>query len=478
MLKILPDYTKDNETAGKREAMHPMLILVIVVILCAILSYIIPAGQYDYALSEDAGRELVVPDSFRFIERTPVSLLSLLMSLTLGMQEAGYIIFFLMIIGGMFAIINGTGALNIALANGLKKLKGRELLLIPILMVVFGCGSAFCGNFEEFLVFVPLVLACCITVGFDSLTAVGIIFIAATAGYAGSVTNAFTEGVAQNIAGIPLFSGMSLRVVLFICLELVSILYVMMIGRAVRKNPKFSGAYAYDEKYNRGKKINLDNIDTLSPRQVYVITIFVIGMIFAVVGIIKWDYYIDELAGVFLAVGILGGIVGGQKPKEICDNFIKGCKDMLLPCLMIGLANAAILLLTEANVMDTILHSLAGVLQRFPGPVMPVGMFIFHEIFNVIVPSGSAQATITMPLMIPLADKVGMTRQTAVLAYQLGDAFTNILAPTGGEILAALAICRVPFSKWVKYLLPLFIIWWLVAFVFLLYAASTGFGPL
>ena len=478
MLKILPDYTKKNESETQKKALHPMLLLVIIVVFCALLSFIIPAGVYDRVVMEETGREIVVPDSFHYVERTPESLLTFLMSLTLGLQEASYIIFFLMIIGGMFAIINGTGALNVAMANVLKRIKGRELLMIPILMTFFGCGAAFCGNFEEFLVFVPLILACCITVGFDSLTAVGIIFIAATAGYAGSITNAFTEGLAQDIAGIPRFSGMGLRVVMFICLLLVSILYVMLIARAVKKSPGFSGAYVYDEEYNKGKRINLDNVPKLSRRQVYAIVIFALGMIFAVFGIIKWGYYVDELAGIFLAVGIIGGIAGGLKPKDICEYFIKGCKDMLLPCIMIGLANAVIVILNNANVMDSILHWLTGILQKFPGPVMPIGMFIFHEIFNIIVPSGSAQAAITMPLMTAFADKVGMTRQTAVLAYQLGDAFTNIMAPTGGEILAALAICKVPFSKWVKYLLPLFIIWWFVAFVFLLFAASTGFGPL
>ncbi|MCR5406140.1 MAG: AbgT family transporter [Lachnospiraceae bacterium] len=477
MLKLFTNIEKSNESGKRKEAMHPMILMVIVVALCAFFTYIIPAGEYERVINEETERETVVPDSFQYVERTPASVLKLLMSLTLGMQEASGIIFFLLIIGGMFAIINGTGALNVGMANVLKRLKGRELLLIPILMICFGCGSAFCGNFEEFLVFVPLVLACCITVGFDSLTAVGIIFISATAGYAGSITNAFTEGTAQKIADIPLFSGMSLRIVLFISLEIVSIGYVMWLAHMVKVNPKFSGSYLYDEEYNKGKKIKLDNVSRLSNRQIYALIVFLLGMIFAVFGMIRWGYYVDELAAIFLAVGIIGGAVGGLKPKDICEYFVKGCKDMILPCIMIGLANAAIVILNDADVLDTVLHSLSGILQKFPESVMPIGMFIFHELFNIIVPSGSAQASITMPLMTALADKVGMTRQTAVLAYQLGDAFTNIMVPTGGEILAALAICKVPFGKWVKYLFPLFVIWWLVAFVFLLYASSTGFGP-
>lgn len=478
MRNIFRDFNVGDDEKNRHEAMHPMILLVIIVVLCALLSYIIPAGQYERVLNEETGREMVVPGSFTYVERTPVSLLAVLTSITLGMQEASYIIFFLLIIGGMFGIINGTKALNVAVANLLKALKGRELLLIPLLMIFFGCGSAFCGNFEEYLIFVPLVLAICITVGYDSLTAVGIIFIAATAGYGGAITNTFTIGNAQEIASLPRFSGLGLRIVLFISLELVSIAYVMWMAKAVKNNPKFSGCHVYDEKYNKGKIINLENVGKLTSRQSLTIIVFLLGMAFSVFGVIKWGFYVDELSAIFLAAGVIGGLVGGLKPGEICEHFVKGCKDMVLPCIMIGLANSAILLLGNANIMDTILHALSDMVQKFPAPIMPIGMFIFHEIFNVFVPSGSAQAFSTMPLMMALADKVEITRQTAVLAYQLGDAFTNILAPTGGEILAALAICRVPFGKWVRYLLPLFIIWWLVSFIFLLYAGSVGYGPM
>lgn len=468
---------KDKSTKSKK-ALNPLLLMAIVVCLCAVVTYIVPAGQYEISYNEAVGKDVIDPDSFMFIERTPVTPFQLLQSLTLGMQKGAYVICFLLIIGGMFGILNGTGALNVGIANILKNIQGKEFLMIPILMIFFGCGSAFCGNFEEFLVFVPLILACSITVGFDSLTAVGIIFMSATAGYGGGITNPFTVGAAQEIAGLPRFSGMNLRIILFIVLELASIIYVLSYTILIKKNPKLSISYDYDLEHNQDKKINLDNIPEFTLRQLFVVIAFVIGIIYSVWGIIKMDYYIDELSAIFLAVGIIGGVVGGLKPAEICDKFVKGCGDMLLPGIMIGLANAAVLLLQNANVMDTILHALAGVLTELPNTLMACGMFLFHLIFNVIVPSGSTQANITMPLMTVLADSSGITRQTAVLAYQLGDSFTNVLAPTGGEILAALAICRVPFSKWVKFLLPLFIIWCVIALVFLVYATQTGYGPL
>ena len=468
----------DKKDVKNMKTTNPLLLMIIVVCVCAALTYIIPAGQYEISFNEAVGKEVIDPDSFTYIERTPATPFQLLKSMTLGMQEGAYVICFLLIIGGMFGILNGTGALNVGIANILKKIKGREFLMIPILMIFFGCGAAFCGNFEEFLVFVPLVLACCITVGYDSMTAIGIIFMAAAAGYGGGITNPFTVGTAQEIAGLPRFSGMNLRIALFIVLELASIIYVLLYTKLVKKNKKLSISYAYDLEHNQDKKIKLDNIPEFTMRQLFVVIVFSIGIIYSIWGIIKMDYYVDELAGIFLAVGIISGIIGGLKPSDICDKFINGCKDMLLPGIMIGLANSAVLLLKDANVMDTILHSLDELLTSIPNTLMACGMFLFHLVFNVFVPSGSAQANITMPLMTTLADSSDITRQTAVLAYQLGDAFTNILAPTGGEILAALAICKVPFGKWLKFLLPLFIIWCVIALVFLVFATQTGYGPL
>ena len=463
--------------ANKKKETHPMLILLVVVILCAIATYIIPAGTYNTTLDEEIGSEIIDVSSFKFIHRTPADFGDLCMSFTLGLQNASALIFFLLIIGGMFGIVNGTGALNLSLANIMKKIKGREYLMIPIIMLLLGCGSTFCGNFEEFLVFVPLILACCITAGYDSLTAVGIIFFAASAGYGGGITNAFTVGKAQEIAGLPTFSGMSLRITLFLTLEAISFLYVIWYAHMIKKNPKLSGAYIYDQEYNQNKNLNLNNIPALSVRQAAVILVFIVGMVLAAIGVVIEGYYVDELSAIFLVVGGLCGLLGKLSPSEICKKFVRGSRDMLLPCFMIGLANGAVILLQDANVLDTVLHYASELLALLPSYLMAWGMFIFHLLFNVIVPSGSVQATATMPVMVPLADSAGITRQTAVLAYQLGDAFTNVLAPTGGEILAALAICRVPFGKWVRFLLPLFLMWVIIAFIFLIYAVNIGYGP-
>lgn len=458
------------------KALNPMLFLVAIMLIVTVASYIVPVGSYDRVMVD--GQEIVDPESYHSVERSPITPFNLLVSVTLGMQRGSAIIFFLLIIGAMFAILDGTGAINAGMTNIVRAMKGKEFLMIPVCMIVFGMGSAFCANFEEFLAFVPLVLACCLTMGFDSLTAVGIIFCAAAAGYGGAITNAFTTGIAQSIAGLPMFSGMGLRIAVFVVLLTVSIIYVTWHALRVKKNPQLSSTYEMDLVTAKNVALNVDNSVPLTTRQKIVLVIFVGGIAFTVYGIIVKGYYIDELAGIFLAIGIIGGLVGGLRPGEICEHFEKGCVNMLFPCLMVGLANSVIILLEQSNMMDSIIHLLASALNGLSPMLTAFGMFITTDLFNVLIPSGSGKAAIVMPIMVPLADMMGITRQTSVLAFQLGDAFTNVMAPTGGEILAALAMCGgVSFKKWMKYLLPLFIAWWIVAFIFLAIAVQTGYGP-
>ncbi|MBS6160299.1 MAG: YfcC family protein [Firmicutes bacterium] len=458
------------------KALNPMLFLVAIMLIVTVASYIVPVGSYERIVVD--GQEMVDPASYHPVERSPITPFNLLISVTLGMQRGSAIIFFLLIIGAMFAILDGTGAINAGMTNVVRAMKGKELLMIPVCMIVFGMGSAFCANFEEFLAFVPLVLACCLTMGFDSLTAVGIIFCAAASGYGGAITNAFTTGIAQSIAGLPMFSGMGLRIAVFVTLLSVSIIYVTWHALRVKKNPQLSSTYDVDRLTAKNVALNVTESVPLTTRQKIVLAVFIGGIAFTVYGIIKKGYYIDELAGIFLAIGIIGGLIGGLRPGEICDHFEKGCVNMLFPCIMVGLANSVIILLEQSNMMDSIIHLLASALNGLSPMLTAFGMFVVTDLFNVLIPSGSGKAAIVMPIMVPLADMMDITRQTSVLAFQLGDAFTNVMAPTGGEILAALAMCGgVSFKKWMKYLLPLFICWWIIAFVFLAIAVYTGYGP-
>ncbi|MCB6608552.1 AbgT family transporter [[Clostridium] symbiosum] len=464
-----------KEKKFKLKAPNPVIILVVIILLSAIATYVVPAGVFERVEDAVTGRMVVDPTTFHYVTQNPVKPFDIFMSLTLGLQKSGDVIFFLLIIGGAFGVMDATGAIKTGMGNMVRKMSGKEILLIPVCMTVFGLGSCFAANFEEFLAFVPLVIAVCLAMGFDSITAIGMVYGAAGAGYAGGCTNPFTVGVAQGIAGLPMFSGFGLRMAAFIALLAVSIAYVTWYGMRVRKNPERSDMYGVD----MGEQISIDvnDIPTLTTRHKLVLLTFVGGIVALIVGVIKFGFYIDELAAIFLIVAILSGIFGGLRPGKIADEFIKGCGNLLYACLMIGLCSAATLILQNASILDTIINFLAGLLRGLPASLSACGMFIVQDIINVLIPSGSGQAAVTMPIMAPLADLIGVTRQTAVLAFQFGDSFTNIVAPTCGTIMAALAMGKISFGKWIKFMAPMFFMWWAVAFVFLIYAATVGYGP-
>lgn len=457
------------------KAPNPVIIIACIILFSALASYIVPAGMFDRIQDPGTGRMVVDPATFHYIDQSPIGFFALFKSVTLGLQGGTSIISFLFIIGGAFAIMEATGAIRSGMAALVKKMQGRELLLVPVCMIVFGCGAAFAANNEEYLAFLPLVLTICLAMGFDSLTALGIIFAAVGAGYGAGCTNAFTVGVAQGIAGLPMFSGIGLRLVIFVVLLIVNICFVMRHALKVKKHPQASSMYELDSK--RAVDLDISEVAALTGRHKLVLLTFLATMIALVIGVIRFGFSIDELAALFLIMGIAAGILGGLKPGDIADSFIKGCSNMLLPCIMVGLCKASTILLTDANIMDTIIHALASLLNKIPSTFTAFGMFIIQDVFNIIVPSGSGQAAITMPIMAPLADLVGVTRQTAVLAFQFGDAFTNAITPASGMTMSCLAIAGVPYGKWLKFILPLIAIWWVVAFVFLTYATMTGFGP-
>lgn len=467
--------TQNSPQAPAFQALNPVIVIACIILISAVASYFIPAGIFDRIEDANTGRMVVDPSTFHYTDQNPTGFFDLFKSITLGIQSGSSIIAFLFIIGGAFGIMDTTGAIKSGMAALVRKMQGRELLLIPVCMLVFGCGATFAGSNEEYLAFVPLVLTICLAMGFDSITAVAIIFCSVAAGYGAGCTNAFTVGVAQGIAGLPIFSGIGLRLVIFVILLIINIIFVTCYALKVKKHPEKSSMYEHDK--TRVLDLDVDAMKPLTGRQKLVLLTLLITMIALIIGVIKYGFYIDELSALFLIMGIVAGVIGGLKPNTIANSFIKGCGNMMLPCLMVGLCKAATIILTDASIMDTIIHALAMVLNKVPSTFTASGMFIVQDIFNILVPSGSGQAAITMPIMAPLADLVGLTRQTAVLAFQFGDAFTNCITPASGMTMSVLSIAGVPYSKWIKFVLPLLAIWWIVAFLFLTYATITGLGP-
>ncbi|MDO5785795.1 MAG: AbgT family transporter [Eubacteriales bacterium] len=463
---------KDGEiTAAK--PINPMIILAVIIIIAAIATYVIPAGSFDRIPSADTGYDTVAIDSFHYVDQNPIGIFNIFESFTIGLQDAAYIIFFLMIIGGTFQVVEATGALHAGLSNLVIKLKGKEMLLIPVCVFVFGLVSATAACCEEYLAFLPLMYVVCVAAGFDSLTAVALLFCSSAIGYAGGMTNAFTVGVAQTIAELPLFSGMGLRVAIYLVLATISSVYFLLHVRKIQKHPELNTMHETDKHY--AEQLDLDEVRPMTGRDKLILFIFAFGFIAVAFCVIKLGFYIDEMSAIFLIVGLLIGIIAKMSPSDFADHFVEGCKNLLWAGLIIGMCNAVTNIMTDANVMDTLIYAMGNVLGNLPAKVSACGMFVMQDLLNFLIPSGSGQAAVTMPFMAPLSDILGVSRQTAVLAFQMGDAFTNVITPTSGELMAALAICHVPYKKWFRFLAPLWLIWAVVACVFLVLAVSIGY---
>lgn len=464
---------KETHEITAKEPVNPLLILAVIVLIAAIATYIIPAGTFDRIPNEATGYDMVDVDSFHLTERNPLKPFNLFVSLTLGLQNAAYVIFFLMIIGGMIKIVESTGALHAGLSNVVIKMRGKELLLIPVCVFLFGLVSATAACCEEYLAFMPLIYVVCVAAGFDSITAVALLFCSCAVGYAGGMTQAFSVGVAQSIAELPMFSGIELRAVLFVVLATVTSAFLMWRANRLKKHPELNEMHAIDVKY--ADQLDLDAVQPITGRQGIVLAIFALSFVAVAFCVIKLGFFIDEMSGIFLLASLLIAIVAKIKPNDFINIFVEGCKDLLFAGLIIGMCNAVTLILSDAGVMDSIIYYVGGLLNGLSPKVSACGMFVFQDLLNFMIPSGSGQAAITMPFMAPLSDILGVSRQTAVLAFQMGDAFTNAVAPTAGEMMAALAICHVPYKKWIKFIAPLWALWCVIAFVFLIIAVTIGY---
>ena len=465
--------SKDDVKAFK--APSPIIILVCVIVLCALASYVIPAGVYDRVKDVHTGKMVVNPSTFHYVAQKPTGFLDFFTSINKGFKGGISIIAFLFMVGGSLNILAKTGAIIAGLSTLVKKMRNHSILLIPVLMTTLATFSTLAGCNEEYLAFTPLVVSVAWALGFDSLTALGMLFCSVAAGYGAGCTQPLSVGVAQGIAGVPIFSALPYRVGIFVVLLVLNISYVMYHAYKVKKNPESSPVYAIDRA--KADTINLTDTDELTTRQGICLALLGLNFVGIIFGVLKYDFYMNEISALFLIMGILSGIICRLSPNDICDAFLEGCKGMMLPCLAVAMCKAATILLDNARVMDTIIHALAGMLDVFPSSIIAFGMFIIQDVFNLLVPSSSGQAAISMPIMAPLADIVGLTRQTAVFAFTFGDAFTNCITPASGATMSYLAMANVPYKKWAHFVLPLIGMWWIVAFCFLTYATAIKLGP-
>lgn len=451
-----------KEKKKKFKVPHTYVIIFSIVLIAFLGTYFIPAGTYERVQDPASGRTVVDPDSYQRVDQNPVKFFAfdgphLFSSVHQGMQAANSIIFFILIVGGAFAMIQGTGAIDAGIGKLVLGMKDKGALIIPVLVFVFAFGGATIGMAEETIVFVPIGIALARALKYDAIVGTAMITLGAAAGFSSGFANPFTVGVAQSIAEVPIYSGAGFRIAIFVVMVAVTSWYVMRYANKVKANPELS-VIAELETENPSK-LDLSAIPEFTLKHVGVFAVIIAGFGIMIYGIKEYDWYIQELASLFLMMGIFASFAGGVSPSKAAGYFVEGAKGIAFGAMVVGIARAILVVMESGMIIDTIIHGMATGISSLPSVLAAQLMYVVQIVLNFFIPSGSGQAATTMPIMAPLADLVGVSRQTAVLAYQFGDGFTNSIIPTSAVLMSYLAIGKIPYEKWFKWILPLMGIW-------------------
>jgi uncharacterized ion transporter superfamily protein YfcC len=449
------------------KAPDALVIVTTILLFVAGLTWLVPAGNFERTFKQIGERqvEVVVPGTYQTAESRPQSLGAVFTAPLRGFVSASEIIAFVLLVGGAFAMLMRTGAIDAGLLRILRnaeKNKRRKILVIPLLMFIFALAGYSFGMSEETLVFVLITLPLARSMGYDNFVGVSIPFIGAGMGFAGAAFNPFTVGIAQGIADLPLFGGAAYRTLICFVFTAIAALFVMRYARRLEHQPDLRFLPDGDEE--RIKDVPMTKARTA--------TLFIFGtaLVLVIVGAIEWGWYIAEISGLFLAMGLLAALVSRLSVAHTMKAFYSGARDMLPAALIIGLSKAVLLVAADGNIIDTILYALSGVAEGLPDVIAVQLMFAVQGAINFFIPSGSGQAAITIPIMAPLADLMGISRDTAVLAFQFGDGLFNLIIPTSGVTMGILSIARIPFGKWLKFIWPLMLVLMLAAMLFLAFS--------
>lgn len=449
---------------------HTITIIMFIMIVFLILTWVIQAGEYQR--TEFNGRMIVVPGTFKEIPNHPQGLWAMLTAPIKGFVSAAQIIGFCLLVGGAFGMINKTGAISSGLSSvlsfSIRKPKYKNLV-IPLIMTLFSLAGATFGMSESTIVFIMITIPLAIAMGYDSIVGICMSFMAAGVGFAAAITNPFNVGVAQGIAEVPMFSGWDFRIIVWLIMTSIAILYVMLYARKLERNPALSPVFELDKKRDLQDLNNVEHMEFNWKRKLIIIFLF-ISLAFLVIGANKWKWYINEISALFLALGIVSAIIYRLSMKDAIDSFISGAKDMITAGLIIGLSRGLLVIATDGKIIDSILFAVSNWGKDMPAYVSIQFIFLFQSCFTFFVPSGSGQAALTVPIVAPLSDLLGIGRQTAIMAFQLGDGIMSMIVPTSGVTMGVLAIANIPYQVWLKWFVKLLLIFFVTAMVLLVFS--------
>lgn len=422
---------------------HPLTLLTACILAAALASYILPAGQYDRRDDPVTGRAVVVAGTYHHVARTPVGLFQALVAIPKGLAAAGSVVFLVFLVGGAFTVVDQTGALRQAVTWLVRRLQNRETLVIPIVSLTFATFGALENMSEEIIALVPVLLLVTRRLGFDALTAVAISIGAAAVGAAFSPINPFQVQIAQKLAGLPLLSGSMFRL---------AVLAVAVGGWiwGTWRHALRTRVVAEDSDDQRLTEV------TLATRGTIVLLLVLATFVVFVYGIMQLGWDFDQMSALFFAMGVLAGLIGGLGAAGTAEAFVTGFTSMAYAAMLIGFARAIFVVLDEGHIIDTIVNALVTPLQSLPVVLSALGMLVVQVAVHGPVPSVSGQAVLTMPVLVPMSDLIGLSRQVVVLAYQYGAGLTELLTPTNGALMAVTAAAGVKYSDWLKFAIPLF----------------------
>ena len=449
----------------RRRVPDALVLVFALVVLAQLASYVLPAGEF-----ERDGRR-VIPGTWRAVDAEPLPPLAFLTAVPAGLAAAHEVVFFVFLAGGTIGVVRATGAIDALIGAAIGRLASRPGWLVAGMVGLFALGSSTVGMAEEYMPFVPVLVTLCLALKLDAVVAVGIVYVGAGVGYACAALNPFTVLVAQEIAGLPLTSGQPVRWALLVVCAAVGVHHVLRYAARLRADPAASLVAGVD--YSSGFELPADV--RFTARRAAAAAVLAAGVGVFVHGVAARGWYLAELSAVFLGSGLLAAAVGGLGPNRAARAFLEGAAQMTATALLIGFARAVEVVLSDARVIDTIVDGLAAPLAALPAHAAALGMLAVQTVCNLFIPSGSGQAYVTMPIMAPLADLTGVTRQTAVLAYQFGDGFTNMLVPTNALLMGMLALARIPYQRWAAFVVPLLVKLYAVAAAALVAAVALGY---
>jgi len=470
--------TEQKTIKKAKELPHIFVILFSVIVLATIATYFIPAGKYERVMDPVLKRMVIDPTSFKYIPATPVGFFDMFVSIELGLIEAANISFLIFAAFSCLFLLEKTGSIDAAIAlmvNRTKKNPQFATGIIIVLMVMLSVwGSTGTLSYEEIIAFSPIFVALSLALGYDALVGIGISVVPVGVGFASATVNPFTIGVAQAIAELPMFSGLAYRVAILAVMTALAIWYVLRYAKKVKNDPEASILHGLDF-----SDLEVDEERLATPftaqRKISMLVLF-IGVCVMGYGLIFLKWYINQVAAIFMIVSIVVGIINKWNGNKIASTLTEGLSRGVLPALIVGVARGILVVVTKGNILDTIIHASVTVLEKMSLYASSIGMLVFQTLLNFLIPSGSGQAAVSMPIMSPISDLIGLNRQIAVLIFQFGDGYSNLLWPTGFMVIVC-AMVKIPLSKYFRWIIPFFLLSFVLQVAFIMGAIAMNYGP-